>query len=205
MDHVTRQQRISDGYEISEKREDRAERHGKSIEEVRALWSLTAKSACCCAECFRPLSPMDSVTMEHRVVAGSARHGNQRWVRVPVCLLCTLNDIRHSFMGLDVFYQTPTWHRARCLNCQRLIRIHGRSLNAQVCCTSCKHAMKNQRNNLRRRVEHARMVCVECGRSFTPKRADAKTCSNRCRQAQHRKHAARNDAGGRRSSSTPRA
>ena len=127
--------------------------------------------------------------MEGRVIAGSMRRGNQRWVRVPVCLLCTLDGIRNSFMGLDVFYRTPSWHRARCLNCRRLIRIHGYSLNAQTCCTDCKRAMKNSRNNLRRRVKHKRMACNQCGRPFTPKRADAKTCSNKCRQAQYRKRA----------------
>jgi hypothetical protein len=31
------------------------------------------------------------------------------------------------------------------------------------------------------------MICIRCSRSFMPKRADAVTCSNKCRQALHRK------------------
>lgn len=52
---------------------------------------------------------------------------------------------------------------------------------------ACQRAVRNQRNKLRRRVKHEPMTCIECGREFLPKRADAQTCSNRCRQAQHRK------------------
>jgi hypothetical protein len=46
---------------------------------------------------------------------------------------------------------------------------------------------RNERNADRRRVEHEPRTCIECGRAFIPTRADAVTCSNRCRQAQHRK------------------
>jgi hypothetical protein len=63
------------------------------------------------------------------------------------------------------------------------------SLNARSCCADCKRLAKNQRNKLRRRVKHAPITCIECGRSFIPKRDDAVTCSNRCRQAQHRERA----------------
>jgi hypothetical protein len=51
---------------------------------------------------------------------------------------------------------------------------------------------KNKRNALRRRVEHTAMVCIVCGKSFIAKRADAVTCSNRCRQARHRERGASN-------------
>jgi hypothetical protein len=139
------------------------------------------------AMCFRPLAPTDSVTMEGRL---------------PVCLLCTLDSIRNNWRGCD--YDTPEWRRARCLNCSRPIRVYPQprnmfstrpllSVNAQACCDDCRRAVRNERNNLRRRgkygVTHAAMACVECGRSFTPKRADAVTCSNRCRQARHRQRA----------------
>ena len=171
-------------------REDRAKRHGRTIEQARELWKQAARSACCCAGCFRPLSPTCSVTMERRAISGSIRRDNQVWVRVPVCLLCTLDGIKlYRVRGGTDWYSEPRWRRARCLNCARLIRIRGYSLNAQTCCTDCKRAMKNTRNKLRRRVSHEPMACVECGRSFVPKRADAKTCSNRCRQAHHRRQA----------------
>jgi hypothetical protein len=45
---------------------------------------------------------------------------------------------------------------------------------------------KNKRNKLRRRVKHKPMVCAKCGNVFTSTRADAVTCSNKCRQARHR-------------------
>ena len=85
------------------------------------------------------------------------------------------------------FYIPPRWHRARCLNCGRPLRIYSLSLTTRACCFDCRRQAKNKRNAERRRVRHEPMTCIECGRAFTPKRADAVTCSNRCRQAQHRK------------------
>jgi len=38
----------------------------------------------------------------------------------------------------------------------------------------------------RNRVEHKPTTCIACGQMFVPKRADAVTCSNRCRQSRHR-------------------
>ena len=38
-----------------------------------------------------------------------------------------------------------------------------------------------------RRVEPTETWCAACGEMFTPKRSDAKTCSDRCRQALRRK------------------
>jgi hypothetical protein len=37
-----------------------------------------------------------------------------------------------------------------------------------------------------RRVHHEQIACPVCKRLFVPKRAEAKTCSNRCRQRAHR-------------------
>jgi hypothetical protein len=168
-------------------RADRAERAGRTKEEARELWRQAAKSATICGGCFRPLGPTDSVTMVGRDV-GRWRH--EHWIRVPICLLCTLDAIRNNSRGCDVFYETPRWHRDRCLNCGRLIRIHGHSLNARTCCADCQRAVRNKRNNLRRRVKHAQMTCIQCGELFIPKRADAQTCSNKCRQALHRSSSA---------------
>ena len=45
---------------------------------------------------------------------------------------------------------------------------------------------RNEANKLRRRVVHKRQRCEACRKWFMPKRSDAKTCSNTCRQAQFR-------------------
>jgi hypothetical protein len=62
------------------------------------------------------------------------------------------------------------------------------SQGARTACTApARRLARNERNKLRRRVEHEPMICIRCGESFVPKGADAVTCSNRCRQAMHRK------------------
>jgi hypothetical protein len=163
-------------------RQERAEYHGRTEEEARELRMQAARSATCCSECFRPLAPMDSVTMQGRKVS------KHYWPRVPICLLCTLNEvIKLRTTDGATFYIPPRWHRARCLNCGRPLRIYSLSLTTRACCFDCRRQAKNKRNAERRRVRHEPMTCIECGRAFTPKRADAVTCSNRCRQAQHRK------------------
>jgi hypothetical protein len=159
----------------------------------RELWAQAAKSAQICGGCFRPLAPADSVTMGWRKI------GKHYWVRVPICLLCALDAIKKSFFE-------RRYQRARCRNCDRPLRLHRPSridswfslygirlpwtpsLDAQTCCEDCRRLAKNKRNKLRRRIKHEPVTCIECGRSFIPKRADGVTCSNRCRQAQHRKH-----------------
>jgi predicted nucleic acid-binding Zn ribbon protein len=55
-----------------------------------------------------------------------------------------------------------------------------------VCCDDCRRSMLNARARARRRVRHQQIDCAVCGEPFTPKRNDAVTCSNRCRQKLHR-------------------
>jgi len=184
MDRIARSQRQQAGQELRSQRYERDEYHG-TREEARELRYQAAKSAAVCGECFRPLAPTDSVTMEYRKVSGSRRAGNERWLRVPICLLCTLDDIELvRWRNCWPFYREPRWHRTRCRNCERLIRIYRHA--ARVCCDDCARLARNQRNKLRRRVKHTPMMCIICGEIFFPRRADAVTCSNRCRQALHR-------------------
>jgi len=143
-----------------------------------------AKSATICGQCFRPLAPTDSVTKLRPFAA-------------PLCLLSTLTDI-DELMQPVWFDCEPHWQRTRCLNCRRPLRLQppsGRvwvnwrsSLNERCCCRDCQRAVRNKRNTERRRVEHAPRRCANpaCGKTFIPKRDDAVTCSNRCRQALHR-------------------
>jgi hypothetical protein len=163
-------------------RADRAERHGRTIEQARKLWREAAQSGTCCGQCGRALSPTDSVTMQGRI---------------PICLLCTLDAIKLWGRRGGTWYDGPKWRRTRCLNCLRPIRVYPQarnkfstrpllSFNSQFCCDDCRRVVKNERNNLRRRVGHEPRACAKCRKSFMPKRADAVTCSGRCRQAMHR-------------------
>jgi hypothetical protein len=190
--------------DIRSERADRAERHGHTREEACKLRQKAAQSAAICGECFRPLSPTDSVTMVWRNIGYWAKHPHI--ARVPICLLCTLDAIKltrsrncwpfyvdsqdksHSPRHR---YRTLHWYRTRCRNCNRPLRLYPYwpNHNRRTCCADCQRALKNERNKLRRRVKHEPIACVQCGGSFIPQRADALTCSNKCRQALHRKQA----------------
>ena len=57
---------------------------------------------------------------------------------------------------------------------------------------TCGHKMLNLRKSLKKRVERGKYTCACCGKQFLPIRADARYCSNACRQKdyRHRKTAA---------------
>ena len=44
---------------------------------------------------------------------------DSHWVRVPICLLCTLDAIKLWGRRGARFYSAPQWLRTRCLNCER--------------------------------------------------------------------------------------
>jgi predicted nucleic acid-binding Zn ribbon protein len=47
----------------------------------------------------------------------------------------------------------------------------------------CSYRCRSERENAKRRVgPYEPRACAVCGEPFTPKRSDAKTCSDRCRQ-----------------------
>jgi hypothetical protein len=166
-------------YKLQEARELRA-RGGRTKKQVEELRFAAARSATCCAGCFHPLAPTDSVTIYSWQVN---RHNS---VRVPLCLFCTLDNITLVRIG-DGHYWNPGWHRTRCLNCHRPMRVHGHPpFRPTTCCTDCAKAWRNRSNNLRRRVKHPPQTCIACGRSFVAKRKGARTCCNGCRQAMHR-------------------
>jgi RNA polymerase-binding transcription factor DksA len=47
--------------------------------------------------------------------------------------------------------------------------------------------LRTVRYALARRARRTGLICVECGETFDAERRDAKTCSNACRQAFHRR------------------
>lgn len=57
----------------------------------------------------------------------------------------------------------------------------------RIAATKAKTRAKEKQNPRVRRVCHDPRSCGGCGLPFTPKRADAKYCSVRCRVAQHRR------------------
>ena len=161
----------------------------------------------CCAGCGRPLAPTDSVTMI-RFSTGSPRTG-LIWHRAPICLLCTLVDLAapvfvSTFRGRSPFPKSESvtffgFVRTRCRGCGRPIRL-GKldawdtvadfsAIKGRTCCRRCERKAISKRNSERQRVHHEERIWVQCGKAFEPKRADAVTCSNRCRQAQHRRRA----------------
>ena len=115
-------------YDLRERREDRVERHGRTLDQARELWRQAAQTACCCAACFRPLSPADLVTIEVRNVGLYRR---PHWLSVPVCLLCTLDSLALvQPPGGVSHYFGPTRRRTHCANCERPIRTHDYSRGA---------------------------------------------------------------------------
>jgi hypothetical protein len=115
------------------------------------------------------------------------------WKRAPVCLICTLADIRPKPWPWSYadHLEYEGWRRFRCQWCGRPVRVARtiRWVTSPTCCEDCERLDRNRRNKERRRVTRRPLACEVCGREFIPTRADAKTCSNKCRQALHRRNA----------------
>ena len=52
----------------------------------------------------------------------------------------------------------------------------------RVCSWACAYMVKLARSKVVRRVERFTEICDGCDERFVPKRSDARTCGNRCRQ-----------------------
>ena len=118
-----------------------------------------------------------------------------RYQRVPICILCWLDDIAASYFrcgrGNGSYVLSEECQRLRCDGCGRPMRVRSRRWNGpafseRVCCVDCDRKAVNARANERRRVRHTKRACAVCGRQFVPTRSDARTCGNRCRQKLHR-------------------
>jgi hypothetical protein len=195
------------GEHVRKAREDRNDRRGRTAAEVRALREDAARSARVCADCFEPLPPSASVTMVGRpvIIPPVTRYyptEHKEWLRVPICLTCWLIELQRGAARGGAVLRLLVGHvdqheqeqfriaelaRRRCLTCGRPLRLYQPiHMSEQVCCSA-----RNERNRLRRHVKHQPMRCLVCGKSFMPRRTDAQTCSNACRQRlfrrQHRK------------------
>lgn len=75
----------------------------------------------------------------------------------------------------------------RCAHCRRKILL--KNSNHRYCSPACKRAVENILRRRKRAAQREDLMrwCAECNESFRPKRKDAQVCSNRCRQAAHRR------------------
>jgi hypothetical protein len=144
--------------------------------------AAAAGDVCVC--CFRLMPPGASVTMVRRQLRQPGRPSpfgrvpdGHASVAVPVCLDCTLSD--------DI--EQRTQRLRRCKGCGRVMR-HFPSADGgllrfpRVCSWACAYMVKLACSKVVRRVERFTEICDGCGERFVPKRSDARTCSNRCRQ-----------------------
>ena len=83
----------------------------------------------------------------------------------------------------------PSVRRIQCEYCRKVIYTQTR--NRKYCSfQTCGHKMLNLRKSLKKRVERGKYTCACCGEQFLPIRADARYCSNACRQKDYRQRKA---------------
>ena len=79
----------------------------------------------------------------------------------------------------------PSVRRIQCEYCHKVIYTQTR--NRKYCnFQTCGHKMLNLRKSLKKRAERGTYTCACCGEPFLPIRADARYCSNACRQKDYR-------------------
>ena len=83
----------------------------------------------------------------------------------------------------------PSVCRIQCEYCRKIIYTQTRS--RKYCSfQTCGHKMLNLRKSLKKRADRGTYTCVCCGEQFLPIRADARYCSNACRQKGYRQRKA---------------
>jgi hypothetical protein len=177
----------------------------RSADEIKTLRLAARDRAAVCADCFAPLAPEASVTMRWRFVGANAAE-HDHLARVPICLHCWLVELMrppelYRFRGARPWQQDEAEprlssilnevRRLRCEGCSRPMRvevrrIHRLTRSERCCCNQCFRAVVYRFNNQRRRVRHQPIACVVCGTTFTPQKANATTCSGKCRVKLHR-------------------
>jgi hypothetical protein len=100
------------------------------------------------------------------------------WNTGPMCESCARERYKHTFGNFKSI--------ANCEICGRPVRRMQQSWHI-TCCES--HRQKLYRPGKRNGAVCA--TCEGCGQSFTPKRADSKYCSNKCRQCAYRERSSR--------------
>lgn len=92
---------------------------------------------------------------------------------------------------LKIMYETGGYgvRQFRCGYCRKLL--YTQTYNRKYCrYETCGHKALNLRNSIRRRRARGELTCACCGKTFDPVRADARFCSNACRQKSYRQRVA---------------
>jgi len=136
-----------------------------------------------CTHCQRKIKPSEPMIWQWRA---SWHHRRS----VEVCLRCDRKEHEGEERLADL-HQQPCEICARTMYFDGYHRFHTR--RPLTCSFQCNYRRKLKRQLERKRVEHEPIKCARCGDTFTPRRADAVTCSNRCRQALYRETRARRE------------
>ena len=91
--------------------------------------------------------------------------------------------------GFDPLEEISHYDPAPCAGCGRIIRwsYAARPTSRENAGSYCSAACQYEASKAARRVKPSQRKCKVCGKTFTPKRSDAKTCTDRCRQALRRR------------------
>ena len=73
----------------------------------------------------------------------------------------------------------PTLRKAKCTQCRQVFET-SRRRPARFCSSQCRARFRTAVRQVRTSASRAK-TCTECGEPFTAQRADAVTCSERCR------------------------
>ena len=144
--------------------------------------ATAAGNLCVC--CFRLMPPGASVTMVRRQLRQPGRPSP--FGRVPD------DHASVAMPGLPRLHADRRRHGASSSatsavqGLRRAMRhfpsAYGGPRFPRVCSWACAYMVKLARSKFLRRVERFTEICDGCGERFVPKRSDARTCGNRCRQ-----------------------
>ena len=145
--------------------------------------SEAQRTAAICGVCGRSFADGDTVVLAHQYLGFRRRGALVRQV-MPCCVSCT----PASRLGGCVAQP--------CLSCGRTV-MRRRRVRRSFCSHRCSWRWYDGQRNVKRARARADRICLSCQRPFTPRRADAKTCSPACRQRAHRqRQCARDKASG---------
>jgi hypothetical protein len=135
-----------------------------------------------CATCGKRLRAREPL-----VALRFYRRGAPSWRFL--CIPCDRKEHREDCRGLRRYpyaERLSGFELQPCPHCERPMHFDRYVRRPVACSYQCGYRLKIKKQLERRRVQHEEIKCMVCGESFISKRSDAKTCSNACRQAQHR-------------------
>ena len=98
---------------------------------------------------------------------------------------------RENHPTLKAMYEEGGYgvRKFRCGYCRKIL--YTQTHNRKYCrYETCGHKALNLRKSIQRRLERGELICACCGKPFDPTRADARFCSNACRQKSYRQRSA---------------